>query len=211
MSGKAPGLDWLAGGSLGLLVGLLTGLSVSPVASIVVGAVAALLGGVFGLAEKASPRLGSAGGHRLTAFALATVVALVAGILLRTHHVLSPSPQRLRAQLADIGIQDTKEQNEMLRFLRFGLLPTGVTPAGKEGKAAEQAFHGQQGVLYAEGTSFCASLRTAVRRGDGAADVSALLDTGGPAAKRAAVAIRALPATEQAGALRAAPAYLCVP
>lgn len=211
MSIKTTTIDWLTGASLGLLVGLLVGLSASPVVATVVGALAALLGGVFGLAEKLPAGLSGASSRRLAAFALACVAALIGGILMRTHHVLSPSADQWRAQLVDIGITNPVEQTRMLSFLRFGLIPTGFQAAGKDGETAARAFSISQGSLYAEGTDFCAGLRNMVRIGAGPEDLLRHMSTGLESTQRTMSAIKSLPTLEQISALRVAPLYLCAP
>lgn len=175
------------------------------------GALSALFGGVFGLAEKLPVGLNGTGARRLAAFALACIVALIIGILMRTHQVLSPSTERLRAQLADIGIENTVEQNRMLLFLRFGLLPPGVQAVGKDGEATARIILSNQSFLYAKGADFCASLRTMIRNGAGQEDLLSHLSTGSSSIQKTVLAIKALPVVEQASALQAAPLYLCAP
>lgn len=210
MVSKAAAMDWLSGASLGLLVGLMVGLSVSPVAATVVGALSALIGGVFGLTEKLPAGLSSTGARRLTAFALATALALVIGILARTHQVLSPSTRQLRDRLSDIGISDPNEQRPMLIFLRFGLVPSGMQTIGKDGEISGRVIGGLHGFLYAENASFCTSLRTMIQNGSGHEDIlSYLRSSEVKTTQNTAKAIAALPPPEQANALRAAPLYLC--
>lgn len=211
MSSKAVVVDWLAGASLGLLVGLLVGLSTSPVAAIVVGSLAALLGGVFGLAEKLPSGLVGSGARRLSAFALACVVALLGGVVMRTHHVLSPSAAQLRSQLVEIDITDPVEQKQMLRFLRFGLLPPGDQVTSKAGSSADLNFARGQGVLYRESTNFCADLRKMIRTESGPEDLLIHLGTGSVSVQKTVPAIRVLSPVEQINALRAAPLFLCEP
>ena len=211
MSDTGKGMDWITGASLGLLVGLLVGLSTSPVTATVVGALAALLGGVFGLAEKLPTGLSSAGARRLAAFALACVVALLCGVLMRTYQVLAPSAEHWRAQLKEIGISDEREQNQMLRFLRFGLLPQGVQAAGKDGETAARSFASNQGLLYAENTSFCAGLRDLIRTDAGADDLLSHLRLGGSSTRKVVQTIQDMPPADRLKALQAAPLYLCEP
>lgn len=201
---RPKAIDWAAGAALGLLLGLLVGLSASPVVSSVVVGLVALLAGVFGLSDKLPLGLGEAGAHRLTAFALTASLAVLAGLTLRSHSLLAPDVTELRRQIAEIGVTDPTEQRQLLRFLRFGLAPDGVKPAGDAAKAL-------QPVLYSEGTSFCARLRGQVRAGAGPADLLAVLATGSEAARRLADDLAALPEPERLGAARAAPHYLCAP
>jgi hypothetical protein len=135
-------LDVAAGSSLGVLLGLLTGLSGSPVVSIVITALVALLAGMFGLIEKVNVKGTSAGSRRLTAFALTAALSTPLAIWMRTHDVLAPSIDEQKRTLRQIGYADGRpEQVEMLRYLRYGLLPAGVVQS-KERLASS--------VLYAE-------------------------------------------------------------
>ena len=204
-------IDWAAGAALGLLLGLLVGLSASPVVSAVVTGLVALLAAMFGLSDKLPAGgfgLSRAGAHRLTAFALAAAVAVLLGLQLRTRW-LAPDVTELRRQLTEIGITDPAEQKQMLRFLRFGLLPAGTQAAGKDGEAAKLAMAVALPLLYAESARFCGSLRQQVAQGAAASDLLLSLDAGGDATRRLAATLAKLPAAEQATALHAAPHYLC--
>lgn len=206
---QADRADVLAGASLGVLVGLLVGLSSSPVTATVVGALVALLAGVFGLADKIPVGLTGVGARRVMAFSLACSVALIAGVMLRTHQVLSPSTAHIRQQLSDIGISDKVEQMHMIRLLRFGLLPPGAQALGKDGEAAAKVIASSQTTLYAETSDFCAELQTMLRRSAGTKDLLKHFETGTPDAQRTMRAIAALPDDQQASALNAAPVFLC--
>ncbi len=203
-------IDWAAGAALGLLLGLLTGLSASPVVSAVVTGLVALLAAMFGLSDKLPLGLSRAGAHRLTAFALAAAIAVLLGLQLRTRW-LAPDVAELRRQLAEVEITDPAEQKQMLRFLRFGLLPAGTQAAGKDGEAAKLAVAAALPLLYAEPATFCGPLRRLVAENAAPADLLLQLKAGGDAAQRAGRAIQALPEGERASALRAAPLYLCAP
>lgn len=206
-------IDWGAGAALGLLLGLLLGLSASPVVSGVVTGLVALLAALFGLSDKlpgGGAGLGATGAHRLAAFALAAAVAVLLGLQLRTTW-LAPDVAAQKRQLAEIGITDPGEQKQMLRFLRYGLLPTGTQAAGKDGETARLAVAGTLPLLYTETADFCGTLRRLAREGAAPGDLLLQLQSGGDAARRAAAAIAALPEAERAAPLRAAPLYLCAP
>jgi hypothetical protein len=203
-------IDWAAGAALGLLLGLLVGLSSSPVVSSVVVGLVALLAAMFGLSDKLPLGLTRTGAHRMTAFALAAALAVLLGLQLRSRW-LAPDVAELRRQLAEVEITDPAEQRQMLRFLRYGLLPAGTQAAGKDGESARLAVAAALPLLYAEPADFCGPLRRSVGEGAAPADLLLQLKAGGEAARRAARAIQALPEAERAGALRAAPAYLCTP
>lgn len=203
-------IDWAAGAALGLLLGLLVGLSASPVVSAVVTGLVALLAAMFGLSDKLPLGLSRTGAHRLTAFALAAAIAVLLGMQLRTKW-MAPDVDELRRQLDEVGITDPAEQKQMLRFLRFGLLPAGTQAAGKDGEAAKLAVAAALPLLYAEPAAFCGPLRRLVGENAAPGDFLLHLQSGGDAARRAARVIEALPAAERAAALRAAPLYLCAP
>ena len=209
-SAAPTAMDWAAGAALGLLLGLLVGLSAEPVVSAVVTGLIALLAAMFGLSDKLPVGLSRAGACRLTAFALAAALALLTGLQLRTRW-LAPDVTELRRQLAEIEITDPAEQRQMLRFLRYGLLPAGTQAAGKDGEAAKLAVAAALPLLYAEPAAFCGPLRRLVGENAAASDLLLHLKSGSDAAQRAGRAIQALPESERAGALRAAPLYLCAP
>lgn len=201
-----PRLDVLAGAALGTLLGLLVGLSASPVVGSVVGALTALLAGLFGLSEKLPLGLGAGGARRMAGFGIAATLALLAGLHLRSHQWLAPDVNELKRQIAEVGVTDPAEQRQLLKFLRFGLLPEGAKATAEAGKAAGPGAS----LLYAaEAPGFCAELRRLQAERASAADLLVHLGTGSEAARRAAASIQALPAPEREAALRVAPLYLC--
>lgn len=158
--GRLPAwADWAGGGSLGVLLGLLIGLSASPVVNTVISALVALLAGLFGFSEKISLAVSAGPARRLIAFSLCAALVVPAGVYVRTHDVLAPSLERQKADLALIGYQEgTPQHAEMLRYLRYGLLPSGTAEAEKA--------NWRQPVLYADlPDGFCAEL-TRLRTAD---------------------------------------------
>jgi hypothetical protein len=120
--------DLLGGASLGMFLGILVGMSATPVVSIVITALVALLAALFGLSDKSPFSTSAAGARRLIAFGLSATLFMLTGIALRTHETLAPSVDHQREVLRNIGYADrTKEQTEMLRYLRYGLVPAGTT------------------------------------------------------------------------------------
>ncbi|WP_422369491.1 hypothetical protein [Pelagibius sp.] len=99
--------------ALGLLTGLLIGLSTSGVTGSVVSAVLAMAAGVVALTgvknpflpkgESAAPR---SAGHNwaVTAFAVMTIAGLGSGLWARTHDLLSPTPQEIAERWQAIGL-----------------------------------------------------------------------------------------------------------
>lgn len=80
-----------AGAGLGLLVGILVGLSASPVVSVILGSIAAGLVTLLGFVSKEDTAAGQGSVVRLGSFGVACAIAVVVGIFVRTHNVASPS------------------------------------------------------------------------------------------------------------------------
>ncbi len=123
--------NYLAGAALGALLGGLVGLSASPVVASVVAGLVALLGGFFGLVTAATLAPTTATVQRLMAFSLAALIATPLSVTARTHDLLSPSVASQKATLVAMGYSDGQEMREMLRFIRYGLLPSGATQSIK--------------------------------------------------------------------------------
>lgn len=147
-------IDSAVGVSLGLLLGILAGLSASPIVASVAGGLVALLAGLFGLSDKTGRTLTRNGARRIVAFGLAATIAAPIGVIARTHDWLAPSVKWQRDSMTEIGITDPKEQNELLRLVRFGILPKGTTAAPKD-SAAAQIAGARAPVLYSGSAEFC--------------------------------------------------------
>jgi hypothetical protein len=191
--------DLLGGASLGLFLGILIGLSTTAVVSIVITALVALLAAFFGLSDKSRLSTSSSGARRLIAFGVSATIFTLVGIWLRTHETLAPSVDEQKQVLRSIGYADkSKEQTEMLRYLRYGLLPAGATV----GKQSQASF----GVLYsnvAPGT--CADLlRTASFD-----DFVKILSDGDEQLKRVAGKLRELAPEKRSVGLETAKLTLC--
>jgi len=104
-----------SGVGVGLLIGVLLGLSASPTVGVVVGAVSGLLASLIG----SVPALGgdrdqgaamlSVAGLRAGAFGVSCVLAVLLGLYLRTHNVLSPPAPTLEERFEEyrsIGFDD---------------------------------------------------------------------------------------------------------
>jgi hypothetical protein len=199
-------MDVAAASSLGVLLGLLIGLSASPIVATVGTALVALLGALFGFSEKISPNLTSAAARRIVSFGIAAVFATILAVLARTHDWLAPSVDSQRSMLTELGIRDAKEQTEMLRFLRFGILPASTTSAPK-GSPAATAAAVHDTVLFSAPGDFC---RSFLQFPDGSPqDLLALLDQQTQELRRFAVLIRGLPEDQQRQMLIAGRIYLC--
>jgi hypothetical protein len=190
--------DWLGGGALGCLLGLLVGMSSTPVVTIIITALVALLAGLFGLSDKSPIKMSGAAVRRLAAFGLAASALIVVGVWLRTHDVLAPSVEQQKQMLRAMGYEDrSKEQTELLRYIRFGLLPAGLT-VSKEAQP-------RSGVLYGDvPAGFCDGLA----RIQATPDLLVLLDTEA-SLRRTGERIRSMPPDRQAAAVEFAKLYLC--
>lgn len=201
-----PFMDVAAAAVLGIFLGLLVGFSGSPVVSSVVTALVALLAGLFGLSEKLSPGLSSSTARRIVSFGLAATIATPIAIYARTHELLAPSVTQEKAMLAELGISGGKDQTEMLRFLHFGILPTGVTAVPKESPAGA-VVTSVHGILFSAPASFCTSflqLSTASQ-----SDVLGLFDQQSAELRNIAGIIRGLPNDQRQQALDSGRLYLC--
>ena len=120
-----------------------------------------------------------------------------------------------RVKLLEIGIQDKKDQDVMLRFLYLGVLPPGYSAVPKDSAPGEvltanrgilvSAAH--QGVLFAQPAQFCTAL---LQLANGSAnDVLTLFEQQSDELKNVANILRGLPDDQRQQALKAARIYLC--
>lgn len=90
----AMGGQLFAGVGLGLLVGILVGLASSPVVSVVVGALAAGMVTLLGFVrpgQEGAPVPGAGSTIRLGGFGVACAAAILLGLFIRTHNLVSPT------------------------------------------------------------------------------------------------------------------------
>ena len=134
-----------AGVGLGLLVGVLVGLSFSPVVSVVVGALAtgmtALLG--FGLpAKNGEPAhaVGSVG--RLGSFGIACAAAVLLSLFVRTHNWMSPKIADQVAEVRKAGYSE-EEARSWVAYKNFGTLswlPPDIAEAEQVAKLQKAGY-----------------------------------------------------------------------
>jgi hypothetical protein len=186
----------LGGIALGAFLGFLIGLSTTPVVSIVITGVMALLGTFFGLSNKLAFSISEDGPWRLCAFGIAASLCMFWGMYLRTHQSLMPSIDEQKADLRKLGYADnTKEQTAMLAYLRYGVsLPgaTAPTPGG--------------GVLYAL-PNLCPDLSKAHEP----ADMIRVLGEADNRLKTVADKIKTFTTDQQGSAADVAKSILCPP
>jgi hypothetical protein len=120
-------MNFLAGAALGAFIGLLIGLSTSPVTASVVSGLVAIPAAFFGLA-KDSPTSAPEWLQRVIGFGVLGIVALLFGLHLRVADYFAPSLSGEVQALTSAGF-DKPEALALVRFRRFGLLPSGATTA----------------------------------------------------------------------------------
>lgn len=132
--------EFFAGATMGMLIGSLIGLSTVPVVGGVVSALTALIGAFLGLAGPNASKLPlTFQPARVIGFGLCCVIAIVAGIIIRTHHLLAPAAKDQVASLVAAGF-DQPAAIELVAYQNFGIVPAGktiqenrVTQAGTSG------------------------------------------------------------------------------
>jgi hypothetical protein len=112
----------LAGAGLGALVGLLLALSMAQAVGGVIAALAALLGGFFGLARADSAGLAV----RIGVFGIFCVAGIVGGLMLRNGGKLIPSVQSDVAEWTRAGYPP-EEARKWVAFQRLGVKPENTT------------------------------------------------------------------------------------
>jgi hypothetical protein len=194
------GAEIFSGASTGLLLGVLLGLSSSPVVGLVVGAVAALLASIIGLPRVAkdgdtvpSETVGAAS-RRFTAvragmFGIFCVAGLLGGIYLRTHDALSPARPSLRQRfndLVDLGFSNAEARRAVLLSLDDGAGHGPPSEATTKAGNSDALLHDT--LLFSGGSQRCDRL-DADRFADVKAAIAAYSAMNEPALARVATAI----------------------
>ena len=128
MNKGSTALGILAGASAGSFLGLLMGLSASPVVATVLGGFAAVLAGFLGIttaktdppADGTSAISPNASALRVLGFGFSCSFFLLAGIAVRTHDLLAP-PLSAQAQALNVPLLSSAEQKQLLFYKAFGL------------------------------------------------------------------------------------------
>jgi hypothetical protein len=108
-----------AGIGLGMLLGVIIGLSISQVTGIILGALTSLLAAFFGLRDKKSDDQSKP--IIICYFGASCFIFIMLGIYIRTHQLLSPSLASQTEKLKEVGFN----QNEIKQILlakEFGLM-----------------------------------------------------------------------------------------
>jgi hypothetical protein len=130
--------DIVAGGGVGLLLGYLLGLSVSPVVQGVVVAITGLLGALLGLQQ------GAAGmSWRIGAFGIFCTAGVTLGLFVRSGSLLTPSVKQEVAQWQAAGYLK-QDALAFVAYLRLGIKPAGITISdAPEAKQQANALYAQ--------------------------------------------------------------------
>jgi hypothetical protein len=174
---KANGsAEFAAGASIGSLLGLIMGLSVSPVVHTVLGALAAGLLALLGIRGKAHNDIAGSQGStvlRIFGFGSFCTIFLLLGIFFRTHDTLAPSLRSQQEKLAAPGLLNQDEIHQIILLKAFGLSSTGkggdttaLQPVNERNIAGAGAA-----VLFASQAQVCNVLRR-----DQYSNLSAYLD-----------------------------------
>jgi hypothetical protein len=124
-----------AGMGLGLLVGILVGLSSSPVVSVVVGAIAAGMVTLLGFtrpAKEGESSYAEGSTVRLGGFGVACAVAVLLGLFIRTHNWLSPSIADQVAEVQKAGFS-SEEARRWVAYKNVGAILESRSTRGSGG------------------------------------------------------------------------------
>jgi hypothetical protein len=145
-------LQLLAGAGIGLLLGLLVGLSSSHVVATVVGAVAGglliLLGLNSGKDDAAVTPPPTA--WRLAGFGFACSLALLVSVWIRAHHSLSPPIKDQVKELTDVGYSPD-DARAWVAFVDSGLVVSGGKPVEPDKGTSPSAASASSLLFASEG------------------------------------------------------------
>jgi hypothetical protein len=191
--------DLLAGVGLGLLTGILLGLSTTSVVGSIIAALSALLAGFFGLG--ATPSVRSTGDSvRAAAFGFACTIALVVALVVRTHDLASPSIAAQVGQFTDAHYTES-EARALVAFRLFGVVPTGMS-------IAEAPKSPSSSILFGHVSATECSTLTSTRFANTEARIDAMRNAGGKW-KDLANAVSAVEPNEREALVTAAYSLAC--
>lgn len=124
-----PMSDIFAGAGMGLLLGTVMGLTTTPVVSVVVGALASLLGVFMGLDGTGSSegRALRVNGTRIGALGLAAVIGFGLGLYVRINNPLAEHPADQLARWEEALPDDPTLAKQMMLYERTGISPAEFT------------------------------------------------------------------------------------
>jgi len=109
-------LSLFGGAGIGLLFGVIMGTSTTPTVGIVLGALTAVLAAILGLNDK---HFTNAKAVRIGAFGFACVLGAYSGLFVRSHNLLSPSPEALKAEYVQLGFSESQAL-QLVLYKEFG-------------------------------------------------------------------------------------------
>lgn len=109
-------LAFYGGSGIGLLFGIIMGTSTTPTVATILGALTAVLAGVLGLNDK---YFNNAKAVRIGSFGFACVIGAYMGLFVRSHNLLSPSPEALKKQYVQLGFSEERAL-ELVLYKEFG-------------------------------------------------------------------------------------------
>lgn len=126
-----------AGVGLGLLVGVLVGLSSSPVVAVVVGALAAGMVTLLGFTRSGKdgePSYSEGSVIRLGGFGVACAAAVLFGLFIRTHNWLSPSISSQVSEVQKAGYSD-EEARRWVAYKNIGAILESGSSKGSDNQS----------------------------------------------------------------------------
>jgi len=122
-------VEFGAGSAIGTLLGLIMGLSASPVVSVVLGTLATGLLALLGFAQKSSStgeiQIPSHNSLRVFGFGLFCAAFLLVGVLFRTYDALAPSLSAQEQKLSSCKTLSAPDVRQILLLRAFGLIANG--------------------------------------------------------------------------------------
>jgi hypothetical protein len=210
-------VDVLSGTGLGLLLGMVVGLSTSPVVGVVVGGLTSLLAVFLGLQGGEESKIAALSkvqinGVRIGCFGLAAVLGVVLGLYVRINNPLAEAPEHQLARWMRAFPDNPVLARQMMISERSGLNATNLRfdPEAAGVAVTLAAGSGARGANLFSNTGardFCRELAPERFANDTGNILNAYgdIEVFAPVATR----VRALPAEHRLGALIAAHAMLC--
>ena len=116
------------GAGIGLLFGVIMGTSTTPTVATVLGALTAMLAAILGLNDSL---FNNAKAVRIGSFGFACVLGAYLGMFVRSHNLLSPSPEALKAQYVNLGLSE-EQAVQLVIYKEFGFAePPAAEPAAE--------------------------------------------------------------------------------
>lgn len=98
-------LAFYGGAGIGLLFGIIMGTTTTPTVTAMLGALTAVLAALLGLNDT---HFNNAKAVRIGSFGFACVLGAYMGMFVRSHNLLAPSPQAVKAELLQLGFSEQR-------------------------------------------------------------------------------------------------------